>query len=148
MTLYFPDVNVWLALVDESHVHHVAAATWLESLTGASRIIFARYTQLGFLRLLTTASVMGDSTFTLGKAFGLYERWLEDPRVEFHSESAAVDEAFRQAATVHFNKPASKTVGDCYLVAFAKESNAALVTFDKALLTLARKSHCAAVIPS
>ena len=32
---------------------------------------------------------------------------------------------------------ASKWIGDCYLLAFAKESGARLVTFDKALASLA-----------
>lgn len=148
MTSYCPDINVWLALTYEYHVHHPVAAKWLGSVSDGSRLIFNRFTQLGLLRLLTNPSALGSDTTTLGRAWAAYERWLEDPRVDFYPEPAGIDRAFQQAAAPYFNKPASKAVGDCYLLAFARQSDAALVTFDKALFSLARKSHCAAVIPS
>ena len=148
MTSYCPDVNVWLALTYEHHVHHPTAAQWLRSVSDGSTAIFTRFTQLGLLRLLTNQSVLGADTITLGGAWAAYQRWLEDPRVEFHPEPAGLDRAFHEAAAPHFNKPASKAVGDCYLLALARQSDAVLVTFDKALFSLARKNHCAAVIPS
>ena len=39
-------------------------------------------------------------------------------------------------------------VGDCYLLAFSKESQATLVTFDRGLLAFARKNGYAAVMPA
>jgi uncharacterized protein len=51
-----PDINVWLALVLPDHVHRERALTWWER--QADSIAFCRFTQLGLLRLLTTASVM------------------------------------------------------------------------------------------
>ena len=33
-------------------------------------------------------------------------------------------------------------LGDCYFLAYAKQSHATLATFDKALHHLARKQHC------
>ena len=84
MTLFFPDVNVWLALSDGGHSHHTPASAWLSRLPDDARLIFSRYTQLGFLRLITNATVMGDQTLTLRKAWGVYDRWLEDSRVEFY----------------------------------------------------------------
>ncbi len=45
------------------------------------------------------------------------------------------------------NKPASKWVGDCYLLAYAKHCQAPLVTFDTALHALARKQDHFSVIP-
>jgi len=148
MISYFPDLNVWLALTVGPHERHSEAASWLDSVTGTACVGFSRYTQIGLIRLLTNTAVMGAGVLTLGKAWTVYERWLEDPRVEFYPEPGGLDGAFRDAATPFFGKPASKAVGDCYLLAYAKQSDAALVTFDKALFELARKHACAAVLPA
>jgi hypothetical protein len=86
MTLFFPDLNVWLALSDTGHVHSASAWKWREILPDDHKLIFSRYTQIGLLRLLTNVSVMGDQTLTLRKAWGVYDRWLEDPRVEMYPE--------------------------------------------------------------
>jgi predicted nucleic acid-binding protein len=84
----------------------------------------------------------------LNGAWRVYEGWIDDPRVEFHSEPRGIDSAFRQATAPFATQRASKWIGDCYLLAFAKESGATLVTFDKALLRLARTHHYTAIIPS
>ena len=86
MTLLFIDLNVWLALSDVTHAHHAAAWAWLNRLPENARLILCRYTQLGILRLLTNKAVMGDETLTLRQAWSVYDRWLEDPRVEFYPE--------------------------------------------------------------
>jgi len=110
--------------------------------------VFSRYTQVGLLRLLTNQSVMGGQTLTLKSAWSVYERWLRDPRVEFYPEPRGLDVAFREATAPFDTKPASKWVGDCYLLAYAKQSDAALVTFDQALRAFARKRGCAAIVPA
>ena len=147
MTSFFPDLNVWLALSVAGHSHTAEAWNWLSLLPGEARLIFSRYTQVGLLRLLTNQSVMGDQTLTLRKAWGAYDRWLNDPRVEFYPEPRGLDTGFREATEPFAGKPASKWVGDCYLLAYAKQSNATLITFDKALLALALKQGCSAVTP-
>ena len=55
----FPDINVWMALTYEGHVHHAVARDWFEGVSSASRLFFSRFTQLGPLRLLTAEAVMG-----------------------------------------------------------------------------------------
>ena len=90
---------------------------------------------------------MGEQTLTLRKAWAVYDRWLNDPRVEFYPEPRGLDTGFREATAPFAGKAASKWVGDCYLLAYAKQSNATLVTFDKALFDLARTRGCSAVIP-
>jgi predicted nucleic acid-binding protein len=50
--MFLPDINLWLALAFESHVHHAAAKGWFEGLT-SERCSFCRLTQQGFLRLVT-----------------------------------------------------------------------------------------------
>lgn len=147
MTSFFPDLNVWLALSVSGHSHSAEAWGWLGLLPGGTRLIFSRYTQIGLLRLLASPAVMGQQTLTLRRAWSVYERWSNDPRVEFHPEPKGIDAAFRQATEPFAGQAASKWVGDCYLLAYSKESNATLVTFDRALLSLARKHGYIAVQP-
>jgi predicted nucleic acid-binding protein len=68
--------------------------------------------------------------------------------VELHPEPRDLDSAFRQATAPFAAQHASKWIGDCYLLAFAKEVGATLVTFDKALLSLARKHRYDVIIPA
>ena len=147
MTLLFSDLNVWLALSVSGHPHNGVALNWLRQLPNDSTLIFSRYTQLGLLRLLTNTAVMGDETLTLRKAWGVYDRWLQDPRVEFYPEPRNVDAGFRSATEPFAAKAATKWVGDCWLLAFAEASQARLVTFDQALHNFALKQGHRAVIP-
>ena len=148
MTSFFPDLNVWLALSVAGHSHHAEAWQWLRLLPAEVRLIFARYTQVGLLRLLTNQAVMGEQTLTLGRAWRVYERWMSDPRLDFYPEPRGIDAAFREATAPFAAKPASKRVGDCYLLAYARESHATLVTFDRALAAFARRHGYAAIVPA
>ena len=58
MTISLPDVNVWIALAAEGHIHHVPAREWFAAQPDAS-VAFCRITQMGLLRLLTNPNVMG-----------------------------------------------------------------------------------------
>jgi toxin-antitoxin system PIN domain toxin len=148
MTLFFPDVNVWIALSVSGHQHHDAAWEWLRGSPSDATVCFSRFTQLGLLRLLTNNAIMGDTTLTLGEAWGVFDRWLEDPRVELYHEPRNVDAAYRDASKPFAARAATKCVGDCWLVAFAQTTQAKLVTFDRALGTFARKRGCGAVVPA
>ena len=147
MTLFFPDLNVWLALSVAGHRHSEEAWQWMRILPPDAKLIYSRYTQIGLLRLLTNASVMGDQTLTLRKAWGVYDRWLEDPRVEFYPEPRGIDDAFRQSTTPFAAQQATKAVGDCWLLAYTVAIRASLVTFDQALYAFCRKQGQSAVIP-
>lgn len=148
MTLLFPDLNVWLALSDGAHLHHGHAWGWLNRLPDDARLIFSRYTQIGLLRLLTNGAVMGDQTLTLRKAWSVYDRWLEDPRVEFNPEPRNIDTAFRQTLEPFASKPATKWVGDGWLLAFARGTQATLITFDRGLYEFARKQGHDVAMPA
>ena len=148
MISFFPDLNVWLALAIDGHPHESAAWKWLELLPGGARILFARYTQVGVLRLLTNRAAMGPGVLTVRQAWDVYDRWLNDPRVDFHAEPYGMDPAFRDATASFDSEPASKWIGDSYLLAFAQRSNATLVTFDKALANLAHKQGYRAIVPA
>ena len=147
MTLFFPDLNVWIALSVLVHSHNRPAWTWLNRLPADDRLLFSRYTQIGLLRLLTNSAVMGDQTLTLRKAWAVYDRWLEDPRVEFCPDPRNVEAVFRQVTEPFAAKAASKWVGDCWLLAFAQATHSRLVTFDQALSDFARKQGHAALRP-
>jgi predicted nucleic acid-binding protein len=90
---------------------------------------------------------MGEQTLTLRKAWSVYDRWLADPRVEFYPEPRGVDAEFREATEPFASKPASKWIGDCWLLASANGIKATLVTFDRALYQHARKQGHSVVIP-
>jgi toxin-antitoxin system PIN domain toxin len=128
----FPDVNVWIALTYDGHVHHRAATKWFQSLGTNARLFFCRVTQLGLLRLLTTEAVMGkEEVLSQAEAWDAYNQWLLDERVTFLAEPPGIEESFR--ASSRSARPSPKDWADSYLVAFAATSNLTLVTFDRAL---------------
>lgn len=147
MISFFPDLNVWLALSVSGHSHCAHAWEWLDMLGGDARLGFSRYTQVGLLRLLTNESVMGAQVKSLGAAWKIYERWLQDPRVAFYPEPRGLDSAFRKATAEFDGKPASKWVGDCYLLAYAQCCDSTLVTFDRRLVEVAHAQKIAAIRP-
>jgi hypothetical protein len=124
----FPDVNVWFALAVEDHPHHAAARSWWNQESSVAG--FARVTQLGFLRLLTTASAMGGFPLTNAEAWGIYDEFLQDDRVRIFSELPALNELFRSFTALAQASP--KLWVDGYLAAHAVANEATLVTFDQA----------------
>ena len=137
-TPLFPDINVWVALTYEGHVHHAAAATWFATLTPDMSLVFCRFTQLGLLRLLTTEAVMGDEAMTQPQAWAAYDRWLEDPRVGLVDEPPEIEARFR--ALTRLRQPATKDWADSYLAAFATVGQLTLVTFDRGLRAKAKST--------
>lgn len=128
---FFPDVNVWLALSFERHIHHAPARSWLFSLSLDSTLFFCRLTQLGLLRLLCTDSVMGgDRVLTQAQAWQKYDDLRGDERIRFLSEPEGLEMEFR-ALTQHW-LPSPKRWVDAYLAAFASLSGHTFVTFDRA----------------
>jgi toxin-antitoxin system PIN domain toxin len=148
MTLSFPDLNVWVAIAFNGHPHSQTAWNWMRQVPDEDKVVFTRYTQIGLLRLLTNSAVMGDQTLKLGEAWDIYDRILEDPRVEFYPEPRGVSEEFRKTTKAFATQPATKAVGDCWLLANALAMHATLITFDRALYQFAKKREHPAVIPS
>jgi hypothetical protein len=135
-SLSFPDVNVWLALVSHEHVHSAIARRWWNSSSG--QIAFCRLSQLGLLRLLTTAAVMGNKPLSFDAAWRVYDSLLADDRVVFSPEPSRVDTIFRTNATGPASAP--KVWADAWLLAIAEAAGGVLVTFDRVLA--ARGAHC------
>jgi toxin-antitoxin system PIN domain toxin len=132
----FPDINVWIALTHAGHVHHDVASDWHSALEPDVRFHFCRFTQLGFLRLLTAEAVMGDDVMKQPEAWAVYDRWLEDERVAFLEEPPGLERRFRTRTRMKSASP--KAWADAYLAAFAETSQVTLVTFDRAFLGKAK----------
>jgi hypothetical protein len=128
-SLSFPDMNVWLALATVEHIHSAVARSWWESEDGT--IAFCRLTQLGFLRLMTTAAAMDGKPLTIAEAWRVYDRLYDDDRVTLVAEPAEVEKRFREKAVGRTASP--KVWADAWLLATAQEAGGVLVTLDKAL---------------
>jgi uncharacterized protein len=135
----FPDINVWIALTIERHVHHIRATRWFESIGGLGRLFFCRFTQLGLLRLLTLEAVMGQNkVMAQAEAWKTYDRWLQDERIGFLDEPAEIEPPFR--ALTQSGQAAPKDWADSYLAAFAMAAQLTLVTFDRGIATKVTQS--------
>jgi toxin-antitoxin system PIN domain toxin len=135
----FPDINVWIALTYQGHIHHGRAAEWFSTIPADSRLFFCRFTQLGFLRLLTAEAVMGDELMNQRQAWQTYDRWLQDDRVACLDEPSGLERIFRNLTRLR--RPATKDWADSYLCAFASASQLSLVTFDRSLSRKASNSR-------
>ena len=127
----FLDINVWLALSSRDHKHFEPSWEWYKRLPPTTILLFCRMTQLGFLRLLTTQSVMGQGTLTQAQAWEAYDRLLATAGARFAEEPAGMESRFRACAGAQQASP--KEWADAYLAAFAETANLTLVTFDRAL---------------
>lgn len=135
----FPDINVWIALTIERHVHHIRATRWFESIGGSGRLFFCRFTQLGLLRLLTLEAVMGQNeVMAQAEAWKTYDRWQQDERIGFLDEPAEIEPPFR--ALTQSGQAAPKDWADSYLAAFAMAAQLTLVTFDRGIASKVTQS--------
>ena len=111
MTSYLIDVNVWLAITWEQHAQHASALRWYSSIDREG-LWFCRITMLGMLRLLTNQKVMGDDTMTMAAAWGVYDEWKQDPRVDLVTEPAGIESLFRLATAPLAKLTASNAVSE------------------------------------
>jgi uncharacterized protein len=123
-----PDVNVWLALVDEHHPHHGRARRYWDD-EAAPRIGFCRVTMLGLLRIATHPAAMRGQPFTAFEIWEAYRRFLGLPEVCFLDERSGIDAEMTDWSTLPDFPQRAWT--DCYIAAFARVHRARLVTFDR-----------------
>jgi len=126
--MFLPDVNLWLALAFDKHVHHLVAKKWFGGIPDGD-CSFCRMTQQGFLRLATNPKVLGDETVTLADAWRLYDRLFCDARVAFAMEPEGLEPLWRGHTRARSFSP--KVWNDAYLAAFAQAAGFGLVTFDR-----------------
>jgi hypothetical protein len=128
-----PDVNLWIALTSDRHVHHSLAKNWL-SAQSESQIAFCRITELGFLRLLTNAHVMGVDVLSPQHAWRIYDAWRMDPRVLFLEEPPGFSAQWRFHGEKIRGGPNAWT--DAFLATFSTSTNSTVVTLDRRFVTL------------
>jgi len=116
-------------LTTTKHVHYGSAQRWFTTLPEDARLCFCRFTQIGFLRLLTTPAVMGDEVLSQAAAWALYDDWLQEGGAVYLEEPPSVEGAFR--SFTQSGKAAPKDWADSYLAAFASVLDLQLVTFDQ-----------------
>lgn len=125
--MYLPDVNLWIALAFDSHVHHSAAVTWFES--SAQTSFFCRWTQQGFLRIATNPRALGDEAASLKEAWRLYDKILADPLTGYADEPRDLESNWRAYTQQESFTP--KVWSDAYVAAFAQAAGLEVVTFDR-----------------
>ena len=138
MKSYLADINFWVALTLDSHAGHGKAEAFFETLS-RDQLWFCRFTQIGFLRLITNRGVMGPQTLTQQKAWQLYDRLCGDERIQYLAEPLALDSRFRRFTQGRL--PVHKAWSDAYLAAVASQAGLALATFDRDFRRLAVQTH-------
>ena len=84
---------------------------------------------------------MGEDVRTIGDAWKVYDRWLEDSRVGIRHEAFDLDAAFRTATRPVSRLSSPKALGDCYLLAVSRVTDATLVTFDRGLASACQRAR-------
>lgn len=123
-----PDVNVWLALLNSQHPHHLAAKAYWDSAAG-QRIAFCRITMLGLLRLSTNKTVMGGAPYTTHQAWQAYQAVMGLPEVSLIAEPLGIEVSMQKLTQPA--KSGAPDWTDVYLAAFARLSGLRMVSFDK-----------------
>jgi toxin-antitoxin system PIN domain toxin len=134
--LAIPDINIWIALAIAEHPHTRAASRWWVQHDGL--VAFIRHSQMGFLRVTTTAAAMAGKPLTIDEAWNAYDRFFGDERVTFLAEPHGVERQFRANAALRISSP--KVWADAWMLAQAETAGGTLVTLDKALAE--RGAHC------
>lgn len=123
------DVNVLVALVHDAHEHSRAANRWLGRVRRRSSILVCRVSQLGFLRLITSARIFGKHALALHEAWAAYDTMVCDDRFAEIEEPDGLNTSWRElCATL---QPGAVAGTDVYLAAFALVAELEIVTLDR-----------------
>jgi toxin-antitoxin system PIN domain toxin len=124
---YLPDINVWIALASDRHVHHEAAKNWFSKIELGSAA-FCRVTQMDFLQLITNRHVMGADVVTQKEAWQVYQKLSRDQRVTFLHEPSGIEDEWQRLT--QSGSASTNTWTDAYLAAFALIRGLKVVSFD------------------
>jgi toxin-antitoxin system PIN domain toxin len=137
MKSYLADVNVWVAIAHEAHMHHELAREWFHQLD-RDQVWFCRFTQMGLLRLLTNYKVMGDRACTQRGAWEIVDEFNRNGRVQYLDEPPEVTATFR--GLTQRNLRGNSSWSDAYIGAVAQRSGLTVATFDRDFLALGVES--------
>jgi len=125
--MHLVDVNVWIALTFEDHVHHESALRWFRMTT--EQTCFCRLTQIGFLRLATNSAFAGPAAVGMSDAWSAYHGLLRDAGVIIVEEPPGIEKVWQDLTQGSQLSP--KLWNDAYLAAFALLAGYEIVTFDR-----------------
>lgn len=123
------DVNVLVALVWDSHVHHAAARAWFAG-HATSGWSTCPVTESGFVRVSSNPKVL-PSAISVTDARGVLTEMCQAPGHTFLAD----DVSLRDADVPHLM--GHRQVTDAHLLVLAKRRGMALITFDAGIATLA-----------
>ncbi len=126
--MFLLDVNLWLALTFQKHVHHLPAKSWFDQAPDAS-CFFCRLTQQGLLRLATNPKAFGADAMPMNDAWRAYDLFLSDSRVQYADEPPDLESFWRTHTQAKMFS--NKVWSDAYLAAFAQAAGFELITLDK-----------------
>jgi len=123
----FPDVNVWVALTAEDHVHHARAEGYWRN-EADTRLLFCRTTALGLVRVTCQQHTADGRPLSPEEAWETYLRWRNRPEVGLLTEPPGIEDVMTDWC--HKGLATKRNWTDLYLAAFARAGGLRLVTFD------------------
>ena len=130
---YLLDVNVFLALLREDHIHHELVTAWFK--TPGLQWAICSFTEAGFLRNATTPR---PGNVTMTEATAVLARMTQEPGYRYLPITAD----WQTLCSLFFPRLyGTKQVTDAYLLGLAVREGLVLVTMDKAILYLAGDGH-------
>ena len=117
---YLLDVNLVLALLDTSHVHHQRVRRWIATLTPNDSILLCPWCEAGYVRIALATRAVPDRAEA--------QRLLAALRGGRARRRALADDSHATALPVWVQTPAQ--VGDGHLLALAQAHHAHLATLD------------------
>ena len=132
-TRYLLDVNVFLALLAENHIHHQLVTAWFN--TPDLQWAICPVTEAGFLR---NATAPRPGSITVSEATAVLARMTQAPGYHY----LPIDADWQTLTSPFFSRLyGTKQVTDAYLLGLAVRDGLVLVTMDKAILHLAGDEH-------
>jgi toxin-antitoxin system PIN domain toxin len=127
---YLLDVNVFVALLDEDHIHHQLVTNWF---TASSGLLWAicPFTEAGFLRYATAPR---PGQISMSEATAILARMAQEPGYHY----LPINADWHTLCSPFFKRLyGTKQVTDAYLLGLAVREGLVLVTLDKAIMHLA-----------
>jgi toxin-antitoxin system PIN domain toxin len=129
-TRYLLDVNVLVALLNEDHLHHRSASQWFN--VPGIQWALCPFTEAGLLRTLARPMV---GNVSVSEATFMLEGLTQKVGYHYQAISVAWQELCRPFLDRLFGH---KQITDAYLLGLAIREGLVLVTFDRAILHMAR----------
>ncbi len=130
---YLLDVNVFLALLSEDHIHHQLVTNWFN--TPGLQWAICPFTEAGFLR---NATAPRPGKVTITEATAVLTRMAQEPGYHY----VPITDGWHTLCSPFFPRLyGTKQVTDAYLLGLAVRHGLVLVTMDKAMMHLAGNEH-------